>query len=423
MEEDSSVKILLVDDRAENLFALEVILYDENYLCVRASSGKEALEILNRDQDFAIILMDVQMPKMDGFETVELIRQNEKLKLIPIIFLTASMDSSVQIFKGYLAGAVDYMIKPFSPAILKAKVAVFVDLYRKNYELLIQREEMEQLISDITNHRRIEGELIVGKSNAEKATQKAEESAYLKDAFLINMSHEIRTPIKAIIDFSDKLSKRKLGDQENEYVRIIKSEGENLLIIIDDILDLSKIEAGMLVFEKDYFSIKETLKSLNVMLMGKAKEKNLELVFTCDEDVSDVLFGDRMRLTQIINNLTGNAIKFTEKGKVQVHAKIHQRTDENTFIEFSVKDTGIGISQNKLEYIFERFRQVESHTTREYGGVGLGLSIAKKLVELQGGTLSVKSELKKGSVFSFCIPYKESMQIHTTPKIVKNNII
>ena len=125
MEENSSVKILLIDNQTDNLCALEVILSDENYLCVRASSGKEALEILNRDQDFAIILMDVQMPKMDGFETVELIRQNEKLKLIPIIFLTASMDSSVQIFKGYLAGAVDYLIKPFSPIILKAKVAVF----------------------------------------------------------------------------------------------------------------------------------------------------------------------------------------------------------------------------------------------------------------------------------------------------------
>src|SRR5665811_658135 len=150
MKSDKPVKILLVDDRAENLFSLEVIFSDENYLCVRANSGKEAVNILSNDEDFAIILMDVQMPKMDGFETVELIRQNEKLQRIPIIFLTASMDSSVQIFKGYLAGAVDYMIKPFSPAILKAKVAVFVDLYKRNHELLIQKEKMERLIHDIT---------------------------------------------------------------------------------------------------------------------------------------------------------------------------------------------------------------------------------------------------------------------------------
>ncbi|MBC7607192.1 MAG: response regulator [Burkholderiales bacterium] len=150
MKTNSAAKILMVDDRSENLFALEVILCDENYLCVRASSGEEALKILLREQDFAIILMDVQMPKMDGFETVELIRQNEKLKLIPIIFLTASMDSSVQIFKGYLAGAVDYMIKPFSPAILKAKVAVFVDLFKKNLELLEQAEEMKMLKKNVS---------------------------------------------------------------------------------------------------------------------------------------------------------------------------------------------------------------------------------------------------------------------------------
>jgi len=150
MESDKPVKILLVDDRAENLFSLEVIFSDENYLCIRANSGKEAVNILSSDEDFAIILMDVQMPIMDGFETVELIRQNKKLQRIPIIFLTASMDSSVQIFKGYLAGAVDYLTKPFSPVILKAKVAVFVDLFKKNHELLEQAEEMKRLNKNVT---------------------------------------------------------------------------------------------------------------------------------------------------------------------------------------------------------------------------------------------------------------------------------
>jgi len=150
MESDKPVKILLVDDRAENLFSLEVIFSDENYLCIRANSGKEAIDILSNDEDFAIILMDVQMPMMDGFETVELIRQNKKLQRIPIIFLTASMDSSVQIFRGYLAGAVDYLTKPFSPVILKAKVAVFVDLYIKNHELQEQAEEMKRLNKNVT---------------------------------------------------------------------------------------------------------------------------------------------------------------------------------------------------------------------------------------------------------------------------------
>lgn len=149
MKSDKPVKILLVDDRAENLFSLEVIFSEDNYLCVRANSGKEAVDILSNDEDFAIILMDVQMPNMDGFETVEQIRQNKKLQRIPIIFLTASMDSSVQIFKGYLAGAVDYLTKPFSPVVLKAKVAVFVDLFKKNLELLEQAEEMKRLNKNV----------------------------------------------------------------------------------------------------------------------------------------------------------------------------------------------------------------------------------------------------------------------------------
>ncbi|MGP8215233.1 MAG: ATP-binding protein [Bacteroidia bacterium] len=244
-----------------------------------------------------------------------------------------------------------------------------------------------------------------------EAKEKAEEATKLKEAFLANMSHEIRTPMNAIIGFSDILSKGNLEEKEKEYVRIIKSAGENLLIIINDILDISKIEAGMMTFEEHTFSVKDIFNSLNVMLMGKAKEKNLELLFICDENIPDSLLGDPTRLTQIIINLAGNAIKFTLKGKISVRAKVLKKENENFLVEFSVKDTGIGIPPDKLENIFERFRQAESHITRKYGGTGLGLSIAKQLVELQGGTLSVKSEFNAGSTFIFCIPYKKSDEV------------
>lgn len=263
-----------------------------------------------------------------------------------------------------------------------------------------------------------------------EAKEKAEESTKLKEAFLANMSHEIRTPMNAIIGFSDILSKRKLGDQEKEYVKTIKLAGENLLTIINDILDISKIEAGMMTFEEHTFSVQDIFKSLHVMMMGKAKEKNLELSFSCDIDVPESLLGDPTRLTQIIINLTGNAIKFTQKGKVSVHVKVLKNENaklkddigqNKTLLEFSIADTGIGISKDKLEQIFERFRQAESHTTRKYGGTGLGLSIAKQLVELQGGHLNVKSEFKIGSVFSFCIPYKKSKHVQAAmATIVKN---
>jgi PAS domain S-box-containing protein len=275
---------------------------------------------------------------------------------------------------------------------------------------------------DITEQKRFENELIEAKGNAEQATQKAEESTKLKEAFLANMSHEIRTPMNAIIGFSNILSKRNLGEQEKEFVTTINLAGENLLTIINDILDISKIEAGMMTFEKNNFSVKETFKVLHGMLDGKAKEKNLELVFSCDENVPDVLLGDSTRLTQIIINLAGNAIKFTKKGSVEVRAKIFQNDvdqDDNILMGFSVKDTGIGIPKDKLEQIFERFQQAESRTARKYGGTGLGLSIAKNLVELQGGTLSAQSEFKVGSVFSFCIPYKKSEEVLKTAEVIR----
>ncbi len=268
-----------------------------------------------------------------------------------------------------------------------------------------------------------------------EAKENAEVSTRLKEAFLANMSHEIRTPMNAIIGFSDLLSKCELEKKEKEYVKTIKVAGENLLTIINDILDISKIEAGMMTFEDHTFSVLEIFKSLNVMLNDKALEKGISLKFTCEEDVPAVLSGDPTRLNQIVLNLVGNAIKFTQKGSINVNVKMIKSKNEkfifsdcfaakaesDTLLEFSVKDTGIGIANDKLEHIFERFSQAESHTTRKYGGTGLGLSIAKQLVELQGGKLQVDSELKVGSVFTFCIPYKKSTEkLHSLDVVTSN---
>ena len=276
------------------------------------------------------------------------------------------------------------------------------------------------LAAIIKNQRarnKIAGELEKAVLIAESATEKAQESTKLKETFLANMSHEIRTPMNAIMGFSEILSKGSLGTKEVEYVSMIKLAGRNLLVIINDILDISKIEAGMMSFEERVFSVREIFKSLNVMLRGNIKEKKLDLLFTCDEDVPDWLLGDPLRLTQVIINLAGNAIKFTQTGNVSVSCKALSNENGTVLLEFSVTDTGIGIPKDKLENIFERFRQAESQTTRKYGGSGLGLSIAKQLVELQHGSLTVKSELNTGSVFSFCIPYRESVE-KSSEKIV-----
>jgi len=408
MKAISPVKILLVDDLAENLFALELILSNDNYICVKAHSGNEALKILLHEQDFAIILMDVQMPGMDGFETVELIRGIETLKHIPIIFLTASMDNSMHIFKGYQVGAVDYMIKPLIPEILKAKVAVLVDLYKKTRELLVQREEMKTLYGDATVQKRIMAELTEAKSKAETATRIAEDAMKAKQQFLSNMSHEIRTPMNAIIGFTKIILKTDLSVKQKEYLDAIKASSDGLLVLINDILDLAKVDAGKMTFEQAPFKMEFSISTMHQVFDLKIKEKNLNLVKEYDNKIPVVLIGDSVRLHQILLNLLSNAIKFTAEGKITVTVRLLSEDDEKAVIEFAIADTGTGIPEDKLESIFENFQQATSSTSSTFGGTGLGLAICKQLVEKQGGTISVKSKVNEGSTFSFTLIFQKT---------------
>ena len=894
MKENNLVKILLVDDLAENLFALEVILTSENYLCVKANSGKEALKILRHDQEFAIILMDVQMPEMDGFETVELIRKIDKLEHIPIIFLTASMDITEQISKGYQAGAVDFMIKPLSPEILKAKVSVFVDLYKKTHELLVQHGEKEKraaelsiankelaflnkekekraaelsiankelafqndekekraeelsiankelafqnnekekraaelsianeelafqndekekraeelsiankelafqndekekraaeliiankellfqneekekraaeliiadkelefqtgekekraaeliiadkelefqtgekekraaeliiadkelvfqtgekkkraaeliiadkelvfqteekekraaeliiadkelefqtrekekreitnkeleafnysiklasqyslslieasldplvtintegkitdmnealvnitgitrekltgtdffdyftepqkarevyqevfakgsvadspltlrhkdgkltdvlfngsvykddrgnvlgvvivardvtaqkLLSkyslslieasldplvtispegkitdmnealvnitgitrekltgtdffdyftepqkarevyqevfakgsvadspltlrhkdgkltdvlfngsvykddrgnvlgvvivarDVTDQKRIATELTEAivfaelatgiaeeaKINAESATLIAENAVKAKQQFLSNMSHEIRTPMNAIIGFTKVVLKTDLTAKQKEYLQAIKMSGDALIVLINDILDLAKVDAGKMTFEQTPFKMTLSISAMLHLFEAKILEKNLELIKEYDNNIPEVLIGDPVRLHQIILNLVSNAVKFTTKGKITVSVHLLKEDEEKVTIEFAVMDTGIGIPEAEIKNIFENFQQATSGTARLYGGTGLGLAIVKQLVEPQGGSIKVKSKIGEGSTFSFRLSFQKT---------------
>ncbi|HET7819853.1 MAG TPA: ATP-binding protein, partial [Bacteroidia bacterium] len=506
MKPEHPVKILLVDDRPENLLALEVMLAKKNYELVKAMSGKEALKILLKEQDFALILMDALMPIMDGFETAALIRQSEKLKYVPIIFLTAQMNAPDSIFKGYQLGAVDYMLKPISAEILKAKVAVFVDLYRKNNELLAQEAilkiKMNQLAEaqwlahvgswewdittnkiewsdelyrifglhpqqfdatyesflkhihpddqthvnsiiqqaykdhkpfnffhklmrkdgeirilnsigkvitdskgnikmigtaqDITEQKQAEEQalrLIKEKNDAERAKLVAEEAAKSKQQFLANMSHEIRTPMNAIIGFTKVILKTDLNEKQREYLNAIKVSGDSLIVLINDILDLAKVDAGKMTFEKSPFKLATSISSILLLFDTKIKESNLELITSYDDTIPEVIAGDRVRLQQIIINLLSNAIKFTPKGTITLSVRLINEDKENVTIEFSVTDTGIGIAENKIEKIFDSFQQATSRTTRLFGGSGLGLAIVKQLVEAQNGKISVKSKI------------------------------
>lgn len=233
----------------------------------------------------------------------------------------------------------------------------------------------------------------------------AEQSARLKETFLANMSHEIRTPMNAIIGFTDLLLKKELSSEIQEYIRIVKNSGENLLRIINDILDISKINSGMMSFESHPLSISDLFHSLKAMLQPSADEKRLNLHFEVGPGIPARVMGDPTRLTQILLNLTANAIKFTEHGFVSVVATLLSEDKATCHLEISVRDTGIGIAVEKLQHVFDRFGQAESHTTRHYGGTGLGLNIAKQLVELQGGTIRANSTQGVGTTVTFSLPF------------------
>lgn len=260
------------------------------------------------------------------------------------------------------------------------------------------------VFEDITSVKEAENEL-------REAKKLAEESSELKEMFLANMSHEIRTPMNAVIGFTDLLLKRNLNEEEMGYVRIIKTSGENLLRIINDVLDISKIESGLMTFEIHPIAINALFSSIKVMFAQKAREKNIQLTFTDDSNIPASIMGDPTRLTQIIMNLVGNAIKFTQEGSVIVSAKLVGRKEDQVQLEFSVKDTGIGIPKEKLDTIFERFTQAEKHTTRKFGGTGLGLNIVKQLVELQGGSISVNSKEGTGSEFKLLLSFSTTAEV------------
>ncbi len=275
---------------------------------------------------------------------------------------------------------------------------------------------------DITDQKRIETEMVEAKVFAEIATQIAEDAknkadlargiaenaVKSKQQFLSNMSHEIRTPMNAIIGFTKVLLKTNLSEKQQEYLSAIKTSGDALIVLINDILDLAKVDAGKMTFEKTPFKLASSISAMLHLFETKINEKNLELIRSYDTSIPDVLVGDPVRLHQIIMNLVSNAVKFTSEGAITVSVKKISEDDNKVTILFAISDTGIGIDESRIDSIFENFQQATSGTSRIYGGTGLGLAIVKQLVEPQGGKITVTSKVGKGSTFSFLLSFDKT---------------
>jgi len=415
------VDILLVDDHEENLLALEAILVEPSYNLVRAASGRDALkEVLRRD--FALILLDVAMPGLDGYETAELIRSRERSRQTPIIFLTANYRSDAQVFRGYSVGAVDYLFKPFSPDILKSKVAVFVELYlkretlkRQAQALLRAHEELEERVrlrtrelaeaneslrEEVEERKRIEAERLVLLESEQRARANAEAVNRLKDEFLATLSHELRTPLNAILGWSHLLTSRKPDAAMIERaLGIIRNNAMSQSQLIEDILDVSRIIGGKLRLKLSRVPLREVIDAALDSVLPAAQAKAIEIV----RDIEDLepIIADYDRLQQVVWNLLSNAVKFTPReGRVTVSLK---RQADDVVLE--VEDTGIGISADFLPYVFDRFTQADGTATRRHGGLGLGMAIVRYLVELHGGTVRAGSAGEgKGATFRIELP-------------------
>ena len=394
------VKLLILDDREENIISLSALLSEVNHIDIITSTDpNEALKICWRN-DIAIALVDVQMPGINGFEFVSLLKSNPKTSHIISIMVTAISKEDKYLLKGLESGAVDYLYKPLHPEITIAKVTSFVR------QIHIQ-EEIKQKNIALEESRK---QLIIAKEEAEEARRS-------KEAFLANMSHEIRTPINGIVGIIHILRSSQLDEEQRDWINRLDSASNSLLLIINDILDISKIDSGMMKIEYENFSIRKKLLDISNFFKIKALDKNLKFEMDLDPQLPEFITSSPIRIQQIINNFISNALKFTEHGTITLKATVIEQEDTQCTINFTVTDTGIGIKPDAIEKIFLAFEQGDDGITKKYGGTGLGLAIVKRLADLLHGEINATSTYGTGSAFSFQASFKKLENIRPEENI------
>lgn len=412
---DSEIKILVVDDREDNLFSLETILDKDGYTIRKAGSGREALKILLKDQDFTIILMDVQMPDLNGFETAEMISQSNKLKHIPILFITANDHGYENIFKGYQMGGVDYIYKPVNPDLLRMKVAVFVELHKKNMALVAQEKKLR-----ITN-KRLEREVeerkiseqkigVLNKQLTEKILQLRNTNSEL-ERYAFVASHDLQEPLRKIIMFGTRLKDKystKLDADAVDHLERMVNASNRMQALIKNLLDFSRTtveQEGYVVAD-----LNEILAAVVSDLEIFIQQKKASITYNRLPTLKVI----PVQFQQLFLNLIGNALKFS---KPDVNPVISIESEqlkgmyidgmsydqyEEDFYRITVKDNGIGFEEQYASQIFSIFKRL--HTFEQFEGTGIGLSICKKIVEKHQGYIYASSIPNEGAVFTIILP-------------------
>ena len=440
--QNKKLKILAIDDNQDNLITLKAVVSDvlPGTEVLTALTGWKGIELaLAENPD--VILLDIIMPEMDGFEVCRRLKHDERLQHIPVLFLTALKTNREIRMKALETGAEAFLSKPFDETELIAQILSMAKIKAANVQQHQEKERLVVLVAERTHEieqelftrRKVEQELLLAnlnlnksqtammkvledlkaeneerkKAEAEiiKAKEEAEAANAAQSQFLANMSHKIRTPLNGVMGMLQLLQITELTKEQKEYVSVSKTSSDALLVVLNDILDYSKIEAGKMELEKTAFNLGTVINDAVSLFKLSAQKKGLIIEVSIERDVPDNLIGDPFRLRQILSNLMGNAVKFTNEGQIDISIrKIEERSNRKIKLEFVVKDTGIGIPPDKTDVLFKSFSQVDNSNTRKYGGTGLGLTISKSLVELMAGEIWVESREGEGSSFYFiCI--------------------